>query len=443
MLSRLPLRLRVTLAFAVTTALALGVLAIFVNLRVTSSLEEQLRDSVHSELESLLMRPADDRAGIVRQTSGEVFMQIREGSRVSSSPQLRTRVSVPPGYSNHTVQLADDEGTEPEFSLVLVAHADGQVITIGSGREDSDAASASIRRQLLIGFPIALLVATALGYLVAGAGLRPIERMRTQAATISSRRSSERLPVPAARDELHRLGVTLNEMLDRLEAGLTRERRFVAEASHELRTPLALLRTELDLALAQPRTTAELEAALHSASEETERLIALASDLLSLASSDTAELPLERSSVDLGSLVSSVVGRFATVAEAGGRHISVSAPERTLIDADRARLDRALSNLVDNALRHGTGDVEVRVLRTPDDDVIDITDSGPGIPRDVLERATEPFAHGSATVGAGLGLAIVRAIVEAHGGTVILTNVERADSPSGRLGARVTVSLPR
>lgn len=436
MLSRLPLRVRVTLAFAVTSALALGLLGTFVAVTVSRGLEEGLRDTVESELDSLLAKPPAQRAAVVRQSSGEVFMQLRQGSQLTRAPRLRTTISAPDGFSNRTVRLADDEGVEAEDSLIYVTHVDGQEIAVGTTRDDADAAAASIRRQLLIGIPTALLLSAALGYLIAAAGLRPIERMREHASAISSRRSSARLPLPPADDELHRLGVTLNEMLDRLDAGLIRERRFVAEASHELRTPLALLRTEIDLALAQRRSTDELEAALRSASEETERLIVLANGLLDVASTETDQLSLERTSVDLAPLVSSVAGRFRAALDAEGRELSFTSPGPVVVEADRLRLEQAVSNLLDNAVRHGSGRVEVGVHVTGDRAVIQIVDAGPGLDPELLSRATEPFAHGRTSPGAGLGLAIVRAIVDAHGGEVTLTN-----EGQGR-GTRVTMSLP-
>ena len=437
MLSRVPLRLRVTLAFAIASALALGLLGTFVAITVSRSLEERLHDTLGSELESLLAHPAADRAAVVRQSTDEVFMQLRQGSHLTRAPSLRTTISAPAGFSNRTVRLADDEGVEAEYSLVYVRHVDGQEITVGTTRDDSDATAASIRRGLMIGIPSALLLAAVLGYVIAGAGLRPIERMRQQASVISSQRSSARLPLPAARDELHRLGVTLNEMLDRLDAGLIRERRFVAEASHELRTPLALLRTEIDLALAQERPAAELEAALHSASEETERLIALANGLLDVASADSDRFSLERTAVDVGSLVSSIVERFRATLAAQRRELSFTCPEQVVVDADRLRLEQAVSNLIDNAVRHGSGRIEIGVHRTGDRAVVEVVDAGPGIDPDLLDQAIEPFAHGRTSAGAGLGLAIVRAIADAHGGEVTLANVEGPPP-----GTRVTLSLP-
>src|SRR5207253_5266995 len=131
-------------------------------------------------------------------------------------------------------------------------------------------------------------LATLAGYLLAGLALRPVESMRRRAAAISAETPGERLPVPGSRDELERLGATLNEMLERLEDALEREREFVADAGHELRTPLALLRTELELALRQARTADELRAAVRRSSHEADRLAQLAEDLLLIARTEHA-----------------------------------------------------------------------------------------------------------------------------------------------------------
>ena len=143
----------------------------------------------------------------------------------------------------------------------------------------------------MVAGPLALLLAAVAGYGLAAAALRPVEAMRARAEEISASTPGARLPEPPARDEISRLAETLNEMLSRLEASIEHERRFVADASHELRTPLALLKAELDLALRRKRTHAELEQALRSASEETDRLTLLAEDLLLIARSDAGELP--------------------------------------------------------------------------------------------------------------------------------------------------------
>ena len=241
-------------------------------------------------------------------------------------------------------------------------------------------------------------------------------------ATVSDR---ERLPLPRADDELRRLAVTLNAMLGRLEDGLQRERRFVAEASHELRTPLTLMLTEIELALAQPRRPEELTAALHSVNDEVRRLIALAEDLLERAGAAEVAMPLDPRPVDLVALTTRVADRFR--AGAGDRAIRVMAPRPVEVLGDATRLDRALSNLIDNALRHGAGDIAIEIRSTSDGAVLTVADEGAGFPPD-------DTAHPG---GTGLGLTIVREIVRAHGGTI---DVHRVND---RTHIRVQLPSPR
>src|SRR5207237_2580464 len=146
---------------------------------------------------------------------------------------------------------------------------------------------------------IALLLASLGGDLLAGAALKPIEAMRRRAAEISSASLDERLPVPTSRDEVSRLGETLNAMLSRIEGGLARERRFVADASHQLRTPLALLKTELELALSKARSADELRDALRSGADSTEQLARLAENLLLLAHAEEGRVPLQTEQTDV------------------------------------------------------------------------------------------------------------------------------------------------
>ena len=165
-------------------------------------------------------------------------------------------------------------------------------------------------REFLLGGPAVLLLAILAGYAVAVAALRPVEAMRRRAAAIGASTPEKRLPVPAGRDELSRLAETLNDMLGRLQSALEHERRFVDDASHELRTPLALLKTELEIALRQPRSRDELEAALRSAADETDRLTRLAEDLLLVARADEGRLPIRLERVSARGLLGDVAARF-------------------------------------------------------------------------------------------------------------------------------------
>jgi signal transduction histidine kinase len=294
-----------------------------------------------------------------------------------------------------------------------------------------------LAREFLFAAPAALLLAVLAGYALAAAALRPVDAMRRRAAVIGATTHGRRLPVPPAQDEIAALAETLNEMLARLEAAVEHERRFVADASHELRTPLALLRAELELALRRPRTHAELEAAVQSAAEETERLSRLAEDLLLLARSDESGIPLRREQVELGAVVETVRDRFATRAAQLGRELRIGQLDGAIVDGDPLRLEQALGNLVDNALAYGTGAVTLSLTARDGTAVVHVVDEGLGFPESFLERAFDRFsrADGSrSSAGTGLGLAIVALIAQAHGGATGASNTTG--------GADVWFSLP-
>jgi len=326
--------------------------------------------------------------------------------------------------------------------MALVLGATGVFVYLRFASELNNAQQRSESLQdllelLLLSGPVALVLASLAAYWVAAAALRPVEAMRARAATISAAEPGERLPVPATDDEVARLGTTLNEMLERLGEALEHERTFVADASHELRTPLAILRAELDLALAEGRSPKELRAALASAAEETDRLTQLAEDLLTIAQTERGELPLRLERIELREVLEGVRRRFSRRAEEEGREIVLDGPPLE-IRADRLRIDQAIGSVVDNALRYGAGKVSISLVAVADDTVeIRVRDHGPGFPPDFLARAFERFSRaGRGDGGSGLGLAIVRTVARAHGGEARAANAE--DS-----GGEVRLTLPR
>jgi signal transduction histidine kinase len=214
-------------------------------------------------------------------------------------------------------------------------------------------------------------------------------------------------------------------MLGRLESALAHERRFVADASHELRTPLALLKAEIDVALRRRRTHDELEDALRSASEETDRLTRLAEDLLLIARSDAGALPIRREQVPASEVLDVVAGRFARLAAAKGREVEVAPPNGLVLDADPVRIEQALGNLVDNALSYGDGTIRLSARRSGDLVELHVVDEGPGFPDDFVEGAFDRFSRSDEARtggGSGLGLSIVELIAEAHGGRACAEN---------------------
>jgi signal transduction histidine kinase len=290
--------------------------------------------------------------------------------------------------------------------------------------------------QLAIAFSGTMLVGGLVGHRVARAALDPVERMRRRAAEASD--PSFRLPVPDTQDELSRLAETLNELLRRVEVGVRREQRLVSDASHELRTPLSQLLLQADLALSRERTQGELRDALVQIQHDTRRLVRLANDLLLIARADEGQLPLRRAPVSVREAAEQARERFADTARAAGRPIAVEADAGLRVSADADRLAQLLDALVDNALVHGAGPITISATTQGARVALHVTDDGPGFPPDFRDRAFDRFATAdSGRVGGanGLGLAIVAALAEAHGG-----NASAANRRHG--GADVWAELP-
>ncbi|HVG75985.1 MAG TPA: ATP-binding protein [Thermoleophilaceae bacterium] len=336
--------------------------------------------------------------------------------------------------------FADRDGVArfDERLRLLARPAGNRVVIVGATREDREEALGSLKDVLLIGLPIALVLSALAAYGVATAALRPVSVMRAEAAEISRLESGRRLPVPQGRDELSQLGDTLNEMLERLERSAERERGFVASASHELRTPLALLRTELELALREGRSPEELREAVASAASESDRLVQLAEDLLVLARADEGRLPVRPEQLDVAELLATTARRFQTRAADAGRELQVAEPDGLVLRADRLRAEQALANLVDNALRHGEGAVELAAEPAGDGVLLHVRDRGPGFDPALNGHAFERFTRGDrarSRGGTGLGLAIVDAIARSHGRTAGAASREGG-------GADVWIELP-
>jgi len=449
--SRLPIRIRVTLAFAAAMALLLAALGVFVYSHVEAQLDETIDQGLRDRIaeattvvassdpdelrEGRLLAEGEESFGQILTPDGEVLDTTRQlGDRPALGPADLRAASAGPVY-------VERELGDPARLLAAPVSAERRelIVVVGAALDDRDEALSSLAAVLAIGGPIALLLASLAGYAAATAALRPVESMRRRAAEISAERPDERLPVGGADDELRRLGETLNAMLVRLEGALERERRFVDDASHELRTPLALHKTELELALRHGTEASQLRDAIGSAIEEVDRLIQLAEDLLVVARSDERGLELRRQPTDTGELLAAVATRFeARAAQAGRRVVVAASTDAGSLSVDRVRVEQALTNVVDNALRHGAGDVTLEGRRANGRVELHVSDSGPGFPSEFLEHAFERFSRADAARGrggTGLGLAIVETIAAAHGGSAHAVN-------RGGAGADVWIELP-
>jgi heavy metal sensor kinase len=444
---RLPIRTRLTLVFAGLTLAVLTISGVALLLRFRFELARTVDEGLLDRA-GVITRSEDPRRAVqaVGRTD-ETFAQLLDerGRRVlvASHDMPLTPLPFPASLRSEAAGFLDARvatAEEPvEARLLAVRLRDRSILVIGQDIEDQQDAVARLAVLEAIGAPLLFVAITVLGWILAGAALRPVERLRAEAAAISTIEPSRRLAVPGTGDELQRLAETLNGMLDRLHEALDRERRFVDMASHELRTPLGVLRAEVELALKEPRTREELEAALRSVRQESERLGRLTQDLLVLARSDRGRLPVHRTDVDVSELLDRVASEFADRADAQGVRLrSEGSGVRGNVDRDRIR--QALENLIDNALRHtgAGGEVVMRAAREGGGLAIEVVDSGRGFPPDLLDRVFEPFARADGRgdiEGAGLGLAIVRAVAEAHGGSATAEN-----APTG--GAAVRIQVP-
>ena len=449
MLGRLPIRLRLALAFALAMAVVLAALGAFLYLRLASSLDETIDDGLEARADDVAAFAARGTTdlGTVGIVEPERFFQVLaprgevldQTEFLGETPLLdsgdRARVLREGGL---WLERSGVPGIDGRARLLATAPEERLLVVVGQSLDDRDEALGDLLGDLLLIGPAALLLASLLGYAVATAALRPVEAMRAEAAAVSAAEPGRRLPLPGSQDEVSRLGTTLNEMLGRLERALERERSFVADASHELRTPLALLKTELELALRNPRSAAELEQALRSVAGETDRLAQLVEDLLVLARSDEGRLPLRRAPVAARDVLGAVAQRFRRRAESAGRTIAVEAPDGLVVAADGVRLEQALGNLVENALRHGRGAIRLAVREREGGVELHVLDEGAGFPPAFVDRAFERFTRADEARtegGAGLGLAIAQVIAEAHGGSA------HVSGSSGR-GADVWLTLP-
>jgi two-component system, OmpR family, sensor kinase len=444
-MSRVPIRMKLTLAFAGAMVVLFGLLSLLLYVHFEAGLNEAIQSSLDVRAADLsqVARESDPRLKghpPLPGSSGE-FAQIldAQGRPLVSTPGVRDRPLLSPTELAGALQRPVSFDREDRLHLLArrVTSSSPHVLVVGVSLADRDRALSGLRRLLFIGGPIALLITCAAGYAVAAKALAPVESIRRRAAHIYGFESHERLPVPPAHDEVQRLGETLNEMLTRVEEVVGRGRALVAGASHELRTPLTILRLELDDALAGERSREDLEAAIRSAGEEVSRLTALAEDLLLIARADQERLPIEKEPVELEGVMRVVTARYSQLDGIVGRKVTFDATEAPVVRADVARVDQALSNMVDNALRYGKGPVVVKAGVCNGDVELHVFDNGPGFPSEFLPRAFERFSRADparSRGGTGLGLSIVRAIAEAHGG-----RVDAENRPGG--GAHVWLTL--
>lgn len=436
-------RVRATFGASLVALVALAVAAV---LLVTTLRQSQL-DTIDQglelravDIESLLDGGAAP-GSVAVESEDSSFVQILhpDGTVIASSSNIDGEDAVAPtddeGRSTRSIPALGDD----QFRVYTRTTDGNQRVTIavGTSLEELEDTQHALIASLAIGVPALLVLLAALTWIVVGRALRPVDGIRRRVDEIGAGQLDQRVPVPATHDEVGRLATTMNRMLDRLEDAHQRQARFVSDASHELRTPIAVIRHELEIALATDDTDHWRDTARDVLDEDL-RMQRLVDDLLFIARHDHSSTPTLGSTelVDLDDLVVAEAHRKRSIIP-----IDLSGVSAGQVRGNPDQLARVISNLLDNAARHATSQVAAHVTTDHGYVTIDIDDDGPGIPEPERETVFERFTRTDESRtrddgGAGLGLAIAHDIVTAHHGTI-------AAQPSPWLGgARITIIFP-
>ncbi|WP_308170088.1 sensor histidine kinase [Acrocarpospora catenulata] len=394
-------RLRATAAATLVVALALGAVA--------AVLVVTLRGSLESSTLAEATRRAVAAAPMVALNSTKITDWSVVTEVTPTDPDVR--VVGPVAGPLDAISIWAEPGKYATATLDIATESGPTTLVARASLAGADLALQTLNSTLLPGVPALLLVVAGMTWFAVGRALRPVAAIRAKVADITARDLHQRVPVPRSRDEIAALARTVNGTLDRLETAVDRHKRFVADAAHELRSPIATLRARLELAPPSELTREALA--------DVERLQSLAGDLLLLARLDAGEPP-RTAELDLGQIAAEEslrVGRRPEV------RLKLDVEPDVVILGSRGHLARLVTNLADNAVRHATATVEVRVRRERGVAVLEVFDDGPGVPPEHREAVFDRFtrldeARARDSGGAGLGLPIARDIATLHSGTL-------------------------
>ena len=438
--------MRLLRSFAVRTALGVAGAVLFVSLlgagwgwlRAEQALRQQLDLVLAAEAEGLIRdyqtlgaQALLDAARVSERRGGLLLVLVQTADGQVLAGRLPGAPTALRGFT--TINVADGDGADGDSTRALGALLPGGVNLIVAARVSAvrDAARALAWTPLLaaLGAGVAALL---LGFGAARALERRLASVSDVARLVIGGNLTQRLPVSGRGDEFDRLIATVNTMLARLEALVIAQRQVTDDIAHDLRGPLQRLRVRLEDAERQGMTTASMSAAIN----ELDGVLGTFTALLRIASAESGARV--RSPVDLSALVTAVAEFYRTVAEEAGRPFTTEIAAGVEISGDAALLQGMLANLLDNALTHGAGAIEVTLMPGP---VLSVADQGPGVPeadRDAVLRRFVRLDRSRSTPGTGLGLALVAAAVHAHGGTIALLP-SRADG--GGLLVRIDLSV--
>ncbi|MBK4346901.1 sensor histidine kinase [Lacisediminihabitans changchengi] len=455
LLRRLSIRWRITLGSSFIAALIFAGAGLGFRVQLESILSSTTTTVLAHDAAPFVSQIQNDPTAIDRPGKGQLVSVINaDGTAVVSSlprpiaARLSSIVAIPADSDGDVVRSISDGDDVYRVRVQTVAESGGDWHVVTVRNEDSSMLLLGRATTAIVIGAIALLIGFGVAsWLLTGAALRPVTRMRQQAQALAAEGSTEPLPVGPARDELSALATTLNEFITDIRGAVDRERQLVWDASHELRTPIAILSGQLELAHLSSGDASALEAEISAAELSVARLSALATGLLELSQLEQPENGAERATSDwtaLGVELAASVDRARMLVAATG--VTIDYDIAAVDTADRYRIDpvnvgRLIDNLANNAVAAlgSEGSVRIALRHSAVGLVLTVVDSGPGMPEDFIPIAFDRFSRPdrSRTTtrgGAGLGLAIVHAIVTGAGGTISLANAD---------GLSVTVTLPR
>lgn len=444
----MPLRVRLTLWYGTALALVLVIFSVVLyaitarNLRdgVDQSLEETATAAVRS-LEERGFLPLIDEEELLSQfpelTRIDKFFQIftPSGTITIRSPNIKqhevplTRIALESTFNGQMIFESAKYPNEPPLRLISVPINYGgrllYIVQVGTSMESIENTLQRFLILLLVAMPVALAVALAGGWFLAGRALRPVDEITLAAQRIAAGDLSQRLTMSAAPDEIGRLAGTFNDMIGRLDASFRQIRQFTSDASHELRTPLTVMKGETELVLRRPRPLEDYQSVLESNLEEIDRMTRIVDELLFLSRADMGEVKTESVPVALQVLVEDIHRQATLLGQDRNIEVVLGTVMPAVVQGDELRLRELLLNLVENAVKysHPGGKVEIALVTDSRHASLSVTDQGIGIaPPDQLRIFDRFFrtdlARSHTKKGTGLGLAICAWIAESHGGRI-------------------------
>jgi two-component system, OmpR family, sensor kinase len=452
----LPIRVRLTLWYVFMLAFTLLLFAAGLYAFVAREERQSIDETLHERAVSFARAYAGEAAEVPGATAaaevshdfargeGDVFVYQSDGGLIARSDDAENPASIPPvraafarARAGRPQLITVDRNTR----CIVAPLGEHYVVVITQSLAREAEALSRLRQAIAIAIPAALVVAAAIGYLLALRSLAPVSRMTDVASRIEAENLSQRVDFAHPSDELGRLGTVLNALFERLERSFEQQKRLLADTSHELRTPVTIIRSEAEVTLSRERSDTEYRGALEIIRSEAAHLTSLIDSVLLLARADARQNRIANDAFSLNEVTEQSVHALRTVAERRGVTLSCGTNGPMPLRGDAELIRRMLLNLLDNAIKFTNrgGKVRLDVMRDGDAYLIRVSDTGHGIPPEAQANIFDRFyradrtrthdADGTAASGAGLGLSIARWIAEVHGGEVRL----RQSSPAGSI----------